>query len=96
MRILWMIMAFIFLFTGIGFALLNHSPVNFDYFFGQLSIPLSLLLVFALTSGFLLGLFAFSIKLFKIRCENSRLSCQARASKRELENLRSMAITDGH
>lgn len=96
MRIIWMMTAFILLFIGIGFALLNHIPVDFDYFFGKLSIPLSLLLVSALSIGFLLGFLAFSIKLFKMRCENSRLSCQVRGSKRELENLRSMAITDGH
>ena len=56
MKILGLLASLFVLLLGISFAVLNASPVSFHYYFGDVVLPLSLLLVMALIIGVCLGL----------------------------------------
>lgn len=58
MKILGLLASLLVLLLGISFAVLNASPVSFHYYFGDVTLPLSLLLVITLIIGVCLGLLA--------------------------------------
>ncbi len=96
MRIIVYVILFIILVLGISFAYLNANPVTFSYYFGEKSIPLSLLLVFALGMGLLLGFFVMGISWLKLKTANLRLKKKLKCITQEVENLRSIPIKDNH
>ena len=77
---------------GITFAFLNHNHVVFNYYFAQKDISLSLLLIFSLGIGILLG-FLFTIFCWlKVKAENMRLKSRCKEAEKEISNLRSLPI----
>ena len=96
MRIIVYIILFIVLVLGISFAYLNANPGAFSYYFGEKSIPLSLLLVFSLGIGLLLGFLVMGISWIKLKTANLRLKRRLKCVTQEVENLRSIPIKDSH
>ncbi len=81
---------------GIVFAVLNARPVAFNYYFGTLEAPLSLLLVLALAAGAGLGLLAALGMVVRARHEASRLRHKVALAEKEVANLRAIPIKDRH
>ena len=73
MRIFSYIVILVLLLIGISFAALNATPVTLNYYFNTLDVSLSLLLVFSLGIGIILGFFASIPSLYSLKRENSSL-----------------------
>ena len=80
---------------GLFFGLLNAEPVKLDYYLGSRELPLSLVLVCTLLLGALIGAFASIGIMLRCRRKIARLKKEVSGSKRELSNLRTLAVTDG-
>jgi lipopolysaccharide assembly protein A len=98
-EMLQIIGAFFFIFLlvlGLGFALLNASPVELNYYFGRVELPLAFALVLTLATGTLLGLLGTLNMVFKLKRENMKLKKIIKASERELTQLRALPVKDRH
>ncbi len=75
-------------------AFLNSKPVLVDYFIGQRTVPLSVVIIAALVTGGCLSLIAISIVYLRLKCENYRLRRRIKVTEKEIENLRAIPIRD--
>ena len=96
MRILGYIVLIVLLLLGVTFAYLNANQVVFNYYFGEWSLPLSLLLLFTLGIGIILGWLAIFFPWLKLKRKSSRLKKELKYARQEIENLRSIPIKDSH
>lgn len=66
MRLFFPVLALIILIIGLIFSLLNTQSAELFYFFGKVSLPVSLLIIGSFIIGILLGLFlGFILGLFR-------------------------------
>jgi len=79
---------------AIMLAVLNAESVNINYYFGESSHPLSLLIVIALASGVFLGIVASLVVILKLKAVNARLKKDIKVSEKELVNLRRLPLRD--
>lgn len=83
------------LLAGLGFSLLNADKVALNYYFGQLDLPLSILLVLALVIGALLGLMVSLGAIFKAKREVRRLRKELKLKEKEGGKPRVLTTKDG-
>ncbi len=95
-RLIYLILFLIISLFGILFAVLNAEPVELNYYFGSQQIALSLILVFAMFIGALLGVLASAGLFFKSRREVARLRKQVSLAEKEVANLRAIPLKDEH
>jgi len=79
---------------GMTFATLNSESVTIDYYLGQTTFPLSLLLVSVFASGCFIGMVAGFWLLIKAKLLNYRLHQQLSLAEKEIENLRAIPLQD--
>ncbi len=79
---------------GAGFASINPETATIHYYFGDLTLPMGMLMLGVLGLGMLLGLLASIFILLKIRRENSRLRRKAELANMEVNNLRTIPLQD--
>ncbi len=79
---------------GAGFASINPEPVTLHYYFGDLTLPMGMLLLGVLGMGMLLGLLASVLMLLKTRRDNARLRRKAELVHTEVNNLRTIPLKD--
>lgn len=84
----------VFIIVGAAFAVLNSDSVSMDYYFGKLDLPLSIVLVVAMSGGAFLGVFACSGLMLRLKHENHGLKRKARMVNEEVKNLRTIPIRD--
>ena len=96
MRIINYIFIILVILLGVSFACLNAEPVTINYYLGQRSLPLSLLLVFVLGLGLVLGLLFTIFATLKVKSENRRLRGRIQLAEKEVENLRAIPLHDQH
>ncbi len=89
-----LLMAAIFTF-GLMFSLLNPGIVHFDYFFSQGDVALSLLLLGVFVLGILLGVGTMLLVLWRANYRARKVNKQLNQVQKEVNNLRSVPITDG-
>jgi lipopolysaccharide assembly protein A len=94
MRIFLYIFFLLIIVLGVTFAYLNASVVVLNYYFGEHSMPLSLLVVCSLAVGAILGFFVTIISWLRVKAENHRLKKHLKCIQLEVENLRAMPIKD--
>ncbi|ADJ27158.1 lipopolysaccharide assembly protein LapA domain-containing protein [Nitrosococcus watsonii] len=93
MRRIFYFFIFVFVFVlGLTFAGRHAEPVAIDYHFGQLHVPLSLLLALILLTGTILGILASLITIIRLRRENRRLRKSIRWVEKENANLRTISL----
>lgn len=96
-RVFLIALVFIVLLTiGIGFTALNAEPVTIDYFLGRLDTTLPWALLWALATGFVLGLIVAGFALLGARRDARRLRKQLRSLEAEVTNLRNLPIRNVH
>jgi putative membrane protein len=76
--------------------MLNSQSVVINYYIGQRTIPLSLLLVIVFAIGSLLGLLVSSWIVFKTKMQNHKLRKRLKLAEKEVENLRAIPLKDNH
>ena len=96
MRIFTSILLLLLILVGITFAILNAEPVSLHFYFGQSQLPLSLLLVLALTVGWIIGMIICGIFYVKLKGENYRIKSRIKIAEKEIDNLRAIPIQDPH
>ena len=80
--------------TGLSFALLNSTPVSFNYYVGKQDMALSLLLVLSLVLGAILGVTASFGLILKSRTEVSKIRREMKSKTKELTNLQALTTQD--
>jgi len=82
----------LFMILGASFAIINNSPVVVDLYFIKPEMPLSLLLLFALGCGIVLGGLGGMVYFMRVKKENADLKRKTRLVSEEVKNLRTMPI----
>ena len=81
---------------AVAFAAKNDASVELHYFLGSVSAPLSLLLVLSLGIGAMLGIFACSGVILKLKRDAMRLQKSVKVAEKEVNNLRALPIKEQH
>jgi lipopolysaccharide assembly protein A len=79
---------------GMTFATLNSESVTINYYLGQSTLPLSLLLVLGFALGCLIGMIVGFWLLIKAKIANYRLRSRLQLAEKEIENLRAIPLQD--
>lgn len=97
MRKIIFLLVFVLIFLiSAAFAAFNMDVVTVNYYFGQLTLPLSALLVIAMLAGVVLGAIVLLMATLKLRYENRRLQHKLAVSEQEINSLRILPIKDSH
>lgn len=94
MRIVSYFFLLVIVLFGMTFATLNSEAVTIDYYFGQSSLPLSLLLVLVFAFGCLIGMIVGLWLLVKAKIHNYRMRQRLGLAEKEIENLRAIPLQD--
>lgn len=94
MRVLKMLIILLVMAGGAIFAVLNPRPVSLDFYFGELELPLSVVVVAALGIGGLLGMLAGFTAMLAAKRENARLRRRERQQAEEVNNLRTIPVKE--
>jgi len=94
MRIVKLFIFMLIVLLGAIFAVLNAEPVQFNYYFGSRSLPLSLIMTGALGIGILLGILSSMGLMFALKRENLSLKRKSRLANLEVNNLRALPLKD--
>ena len=94
MKLVKLIIFLFFLILGAAFAILNSEMVKLDYYFSFIELPFSIVLIAFMSLGALLGIFACSSLMLRLKHENNGLKRQATMVKEEVKNLRTIPIRD--
>jgi len=79
---------------GTTFATLNSESVTINYYLGQSTLPLSLLLVLVFAFGCLIGMSVGFWLLIKSKILNYRLRQRLHLAEKEVDNLRAIPLQD--
>jgi len=82
--------------VAVAFAAKNNTSVELHYFIGSVSLPLSLLIVTSIGVGAMLGVFATSGIILKLKRDAMRLQKSVKVAEKEVSNLRALPIKDQH
>ena len=93
-RFIFIAVILVIILTGLSFALLNSTPVSFNYYIGKQEMALSLLLVLSLVLGAILGVAASFVIILKFRTEVSKIRREMKSKTKELTNLQSLTTQD--
>ncbi len=94
MRIISYFFLLIIVIFGITFATLNSESVTINYYFGQATLALSLLLVLTFALGCLIGMIVGFWLLIKAKIITYRLRQRLTLAEKEIENLRAIPLQD--
>lgn len=96
MRIISFILIILIILLGVSFALLNSTSVSVNYYIGQRTLPLSLLIVYVFVIGCLVGLLVASWVILKSKVKIRRLRKRLELAEKEVQNLRAIPLQDKH
>jgi len=88
MKFLYLTLFVLILVIGFVLAILNSAPININYYYGWIEIPLSFALLGAFIVGALMGLVSKAWSNWVLRQRYAKLSKQAELTKKEVSNLR--------
>lgn len=94
MRIISYFFLLVIVLFGMTFATLNSESVTINYYVGQSTLPLSLLLVLGFAFGCLVGMIVGFWLVIKAKVINYRLKQRLGLAEREIENLRAIPLKD--
>ena len=94
MRILSYFFLLVIVLFGMTFATLNSESVTINYYLGQSTLPLSLLLVLVFAFGCLVGMVVGFWLLIKAKLLNYRLRQRLQLAEKEIDNLRAIPLQD--
>lgn len=94
MKLIKLAIFLLFLLIGAAFAILNSQSVTLDYYFSFIELPLSVVLIAFMTIGAVLGVFACSSIMLRLKHENNSLKRKARLVNEEVKNLRTIPLRD--
>jgi len=95
-RIVTYLLLLIIILIGITFAVLNPTIVTLNYYIGQKTSPLSLLMVSVFALGCFSGLLVGGWLLLKVKIKNYQLKQRLKVAEKEVQNLRAIPLQDKH
>lgn len=72
-RFLLYIISVVIIIFGIAFAILNSQAVSINFYVRTYTLPLSILLIFSIGLGFIIGLLVLLVVYTKLKLENRRI-----------------------
>ncbi len=94
MRIIYYLLLIIVVLLGATFATLNMQTTSINYYLGQSSLPLALLLALTFVAGCVMGLTIGFWLLLKSKVKHFRLRQRLTLVEKELENLRTIPLRE--
>ncbi|MBT2969506.1 MAG: DNA recombination protein RecN [gamma proteobacterium symbiont of Ctena orbiculata] len=94
MRFIKLVVVILIMIVGAVFAVLNADPVGFNYYFGSLDLPLSLIVTIALGLGVVLGVLAGTGKVLALKREIHGLKRRSQMVSEEVNNLRALPLKE--
>lgn len=94
MRLISYFFLLVIILFGMTFATLNSESVTINYYIGQSTLPLSLLLVLGFALGCLIGMLVGFGLLIRSKLSNYRLRQRLNLAEKEIENLRAIPLQD--
>ena len=94
MRVIGYLMLLAIILFGMTFATLNSQLVTFNYYVGQSTIALSLLIVLGFAAGCLAGMIAGLWLLIKSNLRHRKTKQKLTLAEKEIENLRAIPLRD--
>ncbi len=79
---------------GAAFALNNGGSVTLSYYFGSQEMPLSLLLIFTLIVGAIIGMLSATVTILRLKRESASLRRKVKVATEEVENLRALPLKE--
>lgn len=79
---------------GAAFAYINPDQVTVSYYFGDLSLPLGMLIFLLLGGGILVGVLVSAAGMLRLQRENIGLRRRTQLANQEINNLRAMPLRD--
>ena len=76
------------------FASLNPAVIPLDLAFGEIQAPLTLVLIFCLALGWVLGLVSASFIIFRMMAQRRTLRRSLGLAEKEIDNLRTMPLPE--
>lgn len=83
MRVLSYLFLFIIIIFGVSFAILNADSVTINYYFDQMTLPISLLVVIIFAAGCLVGIFVSLTWIIKLKLSNYHLKRNMQALEKK-------------
>lgn len=77
---------------GAGFASINPEPAKVHYYFGDLSLPMGMLVLGVLAAGMLIGMLGSFFMVLNTKRENRKLRKKSALVNKEIENLRTNPV----
>ena len=96
MKFIYLLLFIVFLALGFVLSVSNSAPININYYYGWLEMPLSFALLTTLVIGVLLGLTVGFFKNLTLRRKISTLSKQASIINKEVTNLRTFPVNSSN
>ena len=96
MRFIYTIVIVLTIVLVASFAVANSDEVNLFYYFGRVSIPLSLALTIFLSAGCLLGVSVCLKTIIGAKYQIRVLKQEIKLANKEISNLRAIPIKDQH
>lgn len=93
-RIISYLFLLIIIVFGVTFAALNSDTVTLNYYFGESTLPLSLLVVLVFSFGCLIGMLVSFWLILKSKLNNYRVSQRLALAEKEISNLRAIPLQD--
>lgn len=91
-RLIALVIAVLVVALGLSFAMLNAESAELNFYFGRLSMPISLWMVIAVVVGAVLGVLSSFGMVFRQRRQLARLRRQIADAEKELSELRKLPI----
>ncbi len=93
-RVVGLFLLLLVVLFGLSFALLNAGPVELDYYFGTVSMPLSMLVVLVLILGAAFGVIAALAMMLGRQRELGKVRRRLVETEKELNELRRLPLKD--
>ncbi|GAB4300874.1 MAG: hypothetical protein Kow0083_12660 [Methylophaga sp.] len=95
-KIFFLLLFALFFIFSAAFAAFNMTAVTVNFYFGEFTLPLSVLLIIALLLGIAIGMIVLLLSTLKLRYENRSLQHKLSVSEQEINSLRIIPIKDKH
>ena len=96
MRIVTIVFYLFLILVGVSFAVLNAAPMQINFYFTRLTLPVSLMLTLMFGIGILLGYMFALFKYWRLKMAYHKLKNQLQLNEKEIKNLRSIPLKDQH
>lgn len=96
MRIIKIFLYIILLLVGISFAALNAGSVQVNLYVTTLTLPISVLMVFMMGLGLLIGFVLFVARYWQFKMELLKIQNQLKITEKEIKNLRDIPLKNQH